>query len=191
MKRSSITTKGFTLVETMIAIAILMLAILGPLTIAAAGLRNSLYAKDEITAYYLAQEGIEYVRAIRDWNYFDNNSSWLDGLTACIDSPGNQHGCAIDGYTWIMSGDANVVECSSASCNEGVLYLTANEDYTHESSGNTVSRFKRYIKIDLANLSTPDDVKVTSTVVWTTPGGGTRTFPLSVVISNIYKDLII
>lgn len=57
---------GFTLIETLVAISILLIALTGPLTIAAKGLNTAYYARDQITAFYLAQEGIEYLRNIRD-----------------------------------------------------------------------------------------------------------------------------
>ena len=36
-------SKGFTLVETLIAIAVLLVAVVGPMTIAAQGLQNTIY----------------------------------------------------------------------------------------------------------------------------------------------------
>jgi len=44
--------KGFTLVETLVAITVLMLSIAAPLTIAATALFSAYYARDEITASF-------------------------------------------------------------------------------------------------------------------------------------------
>jgi Tfp pilus assembly protein PilV len=51
---------GFTIVETLVAITILMIAIAGPLTIAQKGLTASTYARDQMIASFLAQDGLEY-----------------------------------------------------------------------------------------------------------------------------------
>ncbi len=62
--------KAFTLVETLVAIAILMVAVAGPLTIANKAYRASIDARNQTIAYNLAQEGLEYL------NYEKNNDSW-------------------------------------------------------------------------------------------------------------------
>ena len=78
--------RGFTLVETLIAIAILLISIAGPLVIISQALKSSYYSRDEITAYYLAQEAIEYIRNLRDVNGLQAIKSasyantWLTGI---------------------------------------------------------------------------------------------------------------
>lgn len=57
---------GFTLVETLVSISIFTMSILGLLSILASGITNTTYAKQKMTADYLAQEGIEYIRNMRD-----------------------------------------------------------------------------------------------------------------------------
>lgn len=79
-------SKGFSIVETIVAIAILAVAIVGPLSLAQRGLNASLYARDQVTAFYLAQEAIEYVRNVRDNNNLNNLSgknTWLQSLENC------------------------------------------------------------------------------------------------------------
>lgn len=75
---------GFTLIETLVAISILLIAITGPLGIVASSLKSSYFARDQITAFYLAQEGLEFVRNFRDTNSLKNlstNTSWLTDST--------------------------------------------------------------------------------------------------------------
>ena len=62
-------TNGFTLIETMVAIAILMLAISGAFMTANSSMVAAQIARDQLTASYLAQEGIEYTRMVRDTIY--------------------------------------------------------------------------------------------------------------------------
>lgn len=58
--------KGFTLVETLVSISIFTMSILGLLVILSGSINDTGYAKKKMVASYLAQEGIEYVRNLRD-----------------------------------------------------------------------------------------------------------------------------
>ncbi len=80
---------GFTLVEALVAISILLIAVVEPLSLTANSVSNANFAKDQITAFYLAQEGIEFIRNKRDSNYLnDANGNWLSGLDTCKHDPG-------------------------------------------------------------------------------------------------------
>lgn len=81
MKKNFLQSKAFTLVETMVAISILSLAITGPMVIAQKGIMSAVYARDQITAYYLAQEAIEFIRNIRDTNR-TTATPWLSQFQA-------------------------------------------------------------------------------------------------------------
>jgi len=70
---------GFTIIETFIAITILIISIVGPFTLVMTALSVSKATKGQITAMYLAQEAIEYVRNIRDENILTGNN-WLTDL---------------------------------------------------------------------------------------------------------------
>ncbi|MFA6476546.1 MAG: prepilin-type N-terminal cleavage/methylation domain-containing protein [Candidatus Paceibacterota bacterium] len=59
MTKNKKNLKGFTLIETFVAITILMIVVLGPMSLLSTALRDSRYVGDEITATYLAQEGVE------------------------------------------------------------------------------------------------------------------------------------
>ncbi|MCC2630583.1 MAG: seg [Candidatus Paceibacter sp.] len=65
-KKSLQKNKGFTLLETLIAIAILSVAIGSAFTVAQKSLSSSYLAKNQTAAFFLASEGIELVRNIRD-----------------------------------------------------------------------------------------------------------------------------
>ena len=58
--------KAFTLVETLVAISIFTVSLLGIMSVLASSISSTNYAKQKMTATYLAQEGIEYVRNMRD-----------------------------------------------------------------------------------------------------------------------------
>src|SRR3989344_7940392 len=61
--------RGFTLIETMIAVTILAFAVAGPLYTANRVVVAAQTARSQLTASYLAQEGIEYMRSMRDKEY--------------------------------------------------------------------------------------------------------------------------
>lgn len=78
------TSKGFTLVETLIAVAILSLALLPPLYTAYQSVVSANFAKDQMIASYLAQDAMDYIIAKKNQNIIactnnqnddDNNSS--------------------------------------------------------------------------------------------------------------------
>ncbi len=92
-------SSGFTIIETLVAIAILLLAITAPLTIAERGLASAEASRHEITAFYLTQEAIEYIRNIRDMNAIaklGGGSDWLQGLDLCKGAPASEKGCGVD-----------------------------------------------------------------------------------------------
>jgi prepilin-type N-terminal cleavage/methylation domain-containing protein len=74
---------GFTLVETLVAITVLVLAVAAPLTLGSQGLTASRVARDQVTATYLAQEAIEYIHNLRDTNVLSGRG-WLTGLDECL-----------------------------------------------------------------------------------------------------------
>lgn len=87
--------KGFTILETLVAISIILIAITGPIDIIGQALKNSYYSRDQITAFYLAQEAIEYARNQRDDNALARVpiANWLNGVTGedavgCLNNAG-------------------------------------------------------------------------------------------------------
>lgn len=60
--------RGFTLVETIVALALIITAAMGPMTLAARGIFNAKFSKSKLIALNLAQEGAEIIRHMRDNN---------------------------------------------------------------------------------------------------------------------------
>lgn len=83
--------KGFTLVETLVALAIVMVGLTAAFSVAEVGVSSSTFAKERITAYFLAQEALEALKNRRDYNLLANSAgvptNWLDGLTTGTTAP--------------------------------------------------------------------------------------------------------
>ena len=86
--------RGFTLVESLVAISLLLVALAGPLSIAGQGLALANFARQQVTAAFLAQEAVEYVRNTRDSNIL-MDTGWLDGLSDC-EALGGGTLCTVD-----------------------------------------------------------------------------------------------
>ena len=71
--------KGFTLLEVILAIFVIMVGIAGTLGLIQQGISYTQLSSSRLTANYLAQEGIEIVRNIRDANWL-KMSTWSDGI---------------------------------------------------------------------------------------------------------------
>jgi len=83
-------TRGFTIIETLVAISILLISTTGPLSFAQNGLKASFLARDQVTAFYLAQDAIETIKNLRDNTQLEiaagiksADTGWLRGLGDC------------------------------------------------------------------------------------------------------------
>jgi len=77
------TYRGFTIVETLVAITILMIAIAGPLVAASRSLNAALYSRDQMIGSFLAQEVMEVIKSQRSNVIADDASNWPGGYAAC------------------------------------------------------------------------------------------------------------
>src|SRR3990172_9504183 len=66
LKKNNKLNRAFTLVETLIAISIFSISVLALMSVLGQGISNTNYAKQKILASYLAQEGVEYIRNMRE-----------------------------------------------------------------------------------------------------------------------------
>lgn len=77
--------RAFTLIETLVAIAILMIAIAGPLTVAHKGYTSALDARNQSIAINLAQEGMEFLNNVKDnktWGGWSDGKSFDEAVGA-------------------------------------------------------------------------------------------------------------
>ncbi|MFC1615856.1 prepilin-type N-terminal cleavage/methylation domain-containing protein [Patescibacteria group bacterium] len=78
IKKLGKNVKGFTLTEVLIGMMILSIAIVTGTNLLVSLIDSNKTAVSTMQAYYLAQEGLEAVRNMRDTNWL-HNRDWLDG----------------------------------------------------------------------------------------------------------------
>ncbi len=166
---------AFTLIETLVAIAILVTSITAPLTIAANSWFHSRYARDQVVATYLAQEAIEMVRYIRDRNLMKQQGSrtaeWLEFIPKdAWFSP-----------DWETSQSGSIVVCPNPADPTSCPYLKYLGAYTL-NNGDT-SKFKRAVRVT-TNSAFPDEVEVESIVYWVSGVTGERSISVKTRLYN-------
>ncbi len=175
--------KGFTLVETLVALSIFTVSILSLLVILGGSISNTGYAKRKIIASYLAEEGVEYIRNMRDtfvlydvinvdngWNEF--NSKLLSNSCQI-----NDGGCYVDDqgidYGNQSQPMASVTLASCGTACPGLLYNSTTGKYNY-ASGTNSGYFRKITMIQISATET----KVISTVYWL-QGSGVKSISFS------------
>lgn len=180
--RESKTSRGYTLVETLIAVSIFSISILGLLVTLSKGISDTGYAKKKIVAAYLAQEGVEYFRNMRDTYVLYTNQGpdrgWGD-FKSYLDPCKGPHGCSFDPLDAAAYGDKNMPMSGLpiSSCPEGGCATLRYDPNTgaYGSFGTEDSGFTRTMNVEEI---TADEVKVTATVSWQ-QGSGNYSISLS------------
>jgi len=149
--------KGFTLIEVLIAITILVVGIISGFVLITRALRNVAIIRDRLTASFLAQEGIELTRQIRDSNFLrilnEESVDWRDGLgdgTYIIESK--------------VDGEESIELVSiGEDPNRILFYDNALKIYNYDDGEPTT--FNRKIKIETIS---DDEIRVKSIMQWKT-----------------------
>jgi prepilin-type N-terminal cleavage/methylation domain-containing protein len=137
--------KGFSLIETLIAVFLITMGTAGAFALIQQTITFTSASSARLRAAYLAQEGIEIVRNIRDTNYLAQEA-WDSGLSGCAS------GCEADYNDTILSAYAG----RALKINSGL--------YSYDSG--TASFFKRRITV----LPETNILNITSQVTWTERG---------------------
>lgn len=175
MKSNTKKKSGFTLLETIVAIFLLSLAIVGFLTVMTRGISIGTYAKDEMIASFLAQDAMEFIRAKKNENILAAPTLWLTGFKGpggpCRDTSGANHTCRVDSTNDLIPA----VRCQpptdpSPGVCRPLSYNTSTGLYGYGSGGTWVStKFTRSITME--EIAPDREVRVTVTITF--PRGGT------------------
>lgn len=119
--------KAFTLVETLVAVAILMISIAGPLVVANKGLVAAMYAKDQSVATFLAQEGMELIRNMKDQAIYTDTNGFSNFILDA--GPGDFGACqGSDSYCGVYAdgtATTHLLSCKN-DLTKCILYQTTN-----------------------------------------------------------------
>ena len=135
---------GFTLVEIVAVLFVVAIGLVGVLSLIVQNIQSQNISKNTITAYQLAQEGIELVRKVRDTNWLEART-WNTGML-----PGVYNMDYQDSLPNILSSGSQA------------LYKDANGFYVH--GGGVPTPFSRIIEIEAIN---PNAYRIYSRITWT------------------------
>ena len=169
-------TTGFTFIETLVAVSIFTVSILSLFAVLGQSIASSNYAKTKIIGSYLAQEGVEHMRNMRDtyvlytaggsqvgWDNFKNNLkdvSDCQGINGCYFNADNIN--YIDTTQPII--DIPLTACG-ATC-PILLYNATTGKYGYTGASSIFTR-----KIRILSEPSVDEIKIASTVSWAHPSG--------------------
>ena len=158
MKQTQVTTqKGFTIVESLVAISILVTVIVGATTAVQTGLSSYISSQDQIVAFYLAQEGFEQIRNIRDENHLKNNS-WLTGIALSSSDP-----CYFGQACTVSPVESAIPTRCSAVDACPLLRQNASTGFFGYDSSWPLTKFRRQITLTTINAT---EIAVTVKVTW-------------------------
>ncbi len=187
-RRMSLSQGGFTLVETIVALALIMMALVGPVSLIVRGIYSFSSSKSKITAVNLAQEGIELVRLIRENNiacdFANGPANW--NWTRNPDGGSIPSQAEVDvqqSFLPVTCGSASIRFPRLAnSCSRVLLYNASAGTYGYQTG--TPTTFSRCIEINSppsggrdTDIPPNDQMDVIATVTWE-ERGRTRTLVL-------------
>lgn len=171
--------RGFTLIETLVAVMLLSIAVVAPMSLAAKSLGSAYYARDQITAFYLAQEAIESLRSIRD-------SQILIIAQSPSGAPDIFGPIPRDNQPFIVDGRKGDAASAIVLCDESCPPIQTNKTlygYDPDTTVWTPTHFTRTVRAYPVGGS-QDEIRIIVTVTWRTGAIQERSFTIS---ENMYR----
>ncbi len=170
-------TPAFTLIETLVAVSLLSVAIVAPMSLTTKSLAAAYYARDQIVAFHLAQEAVETVRHFRDNNI----------LMEALGTPTDILAGIPTGIPFIVNAlddSMNSAACTGGSCPP--LQLDPTQTFYGYGSGWTDTRFTRTVEVATvaSEGGVPQEIRISVTVSWRTGSFQTRSFTIR---QNLYR----
>lgn len=173
---------GFTLLETIVALSVILAAAIGPVSLVTSGLVDFSFAKNKLVAANLSQEGIELIRGLREDNIIcdmlNGAPVWPWNEDPALPNPGNtfmssSFGVSVDNSTTIdcgIGGISMTVPILSASCSEKLRFDPATGIYGYTGAEETI--FTRCVQVKTppdspdSGILPADQMDIISTVTW-------------------------
>ncbi len=186
-------SKGFTVLESITAIFILTVGVGAALSLMNQTLATGSVVEQTLIASYLAQEGIEIVRNIRDTNWLQSrepgkNSPWDDGL--CSSPPCEWEA---DASTTTFFDTVDFERCSDNPVSNCRAYTTGTFLNIESATGfygygpaDVQTKFKRRITIEKPQA---DEIKIKVEIYWQ-ERGRTHNFTALEYIRNWYEQSV-
>lgn len=195
-KKNNSYQKGFTLLETLVAIFILTLSITGPVYIASVAFRNTIDSRDNISAQYIAEEVVEVIRNKRDKFALTKETpsvDWIKDLGLTVGSGGVE--CLNDAGTinnkCVMAKDAPSGGYVFAACGTTCPNISFDPTKTvvyGQSDAAAVSKFTREFYLEKEG---DNGVKVVVNIKWNDRGRD-KVYTLTERLYNVnYKKFFI
>lgn len=148
--------KGFTIIESLVAIFILTVSVTALMTVVSQSIFNSNYIKNKTVAISIAQEGVELVRNIQDTALVNSSFSTFEVFAGTVFGPCilNEATCTIDAI------DLDIASCPNQICPP--ILVSDDTGYFNYTFGEA-SMFTRTISIK--QTSTNSGIAVV-TVTW-------------------------
>ncbi len=185
MKSVQQPNRGFSLVEVLVAISILLLVMTGPMRVLTQTTNSTTYSNQQTVAFFLAQEGLELVQLGRDNLVLGDFKDQIRGesvepnpwqrfqvdFAACISDE-----CGIVAVGGADADGLATTSCSSADATDCRLYLSTTTPTTRAkysyTPGGQITPYTRTIRIGMIpnteDPSRPRGIVATSTVTWRT-----------------------
>ena len=165
--------QGLVLLETIVALGILVVGVMAVVAMSMGSLRAVNTANNRIAAVNLAREGVELVRIVRDTNWMDQAQTWPFGLNNGSYTIDSESGDILSP----VAGNPPAVTGCGSQCD---LYLDAQNRFTHTITATDAGFDRMIIIADAAGLETK---RVVIEVSWI-QDGGPATYRLESHLSN-------
>jgi prepilin-type N-terminal cleavage/methylation domain-containing protein len=183
MKKNLSTQRGFSLVEVLVAVTLLLLVVTGPMTIMKRTANSTTFATEQATAFFLAQEALELVQLKRDDLVLDAFEFEFDGtgqddpmndfdtfFASCLG--GNACGVTINSsasHNVTVTSPCGGTNIGNCALRTRVGVTSVRPIYVHGATG-TLTPYYRTVKIERTPTTggKVEEYKVTATVTWRT-----------------------
>ena len=171
--------KGFSLIETVVGLSIVILSVVSVIGLLTKGIFATGLARDQVIAGYLAQDALEFVvTKVREDFLQDPNGAWLRNFDP--ECKNGNKGCYINTSAF---GSESILKCIGSPC--PVLQYNQNQQlYGYGVGGDWVNtKFTREVVVE--EVVSDVEARVTVTITW-----DTRISQKSIVLeTNIFHAL--